>query len=131
MASGSSNGSVHVWRVDYVTRAGGMPDKYTGFQGTLTAAPMTTELVRTMSRYQAEVKGLPADCLHYPLRLYDNVWLYKNHPTRKKSCQNTAELQSHSVWCLPNTASVVVPRKHCACILLGLTSRLDDTFDKS
>ena len=33
MASGSSNGSVHVWRVDYVTRAGGMPDKYTGFQG--------------------------------------------------------------------------------------------------
>lgn len=33
IASGSSNGSVHVWRVDYVTRAGGLPDKYTGFQG--------------------------------------------------------------------------------------------------
>ncbi|DBA85444.1 TPA: hypothetical protein ACH3X2_006119 [Trebouxia sp. C0005] len=32
IASGSSNGSVHVWRVEYVTRSGGMPDKYTGFQ---------------------------------------------------------------------------------------------------
>ena len=33
IASGSSNGSVHVWRVEYVTRSGGLPDKYTGFQG--------------------------------------------------------------------------------------------------
>ena len=32
MASGSSNGSVHVWRVEYVTRSGNMPDKYTGLQ---------------------------------------------------------------------------------------------------
>lgn len=32
MASGSSNGSVQVWRVEYVTRTGGLPDKYTGLQ---------------------------------------------------------------------------------------------------
>ncbi|KAL3131972.1 hypothetical protein ABBQ38_007667 [Trebouxia sp. C0009 RCD-2024] len=32
IASGSSNGSVHLWRVEYVTPPGGMPDKYTGFQ---------------------------------------------------------------------------------------------------
>lgn len=35
IASGSSNGSVHVWRVEYVTRSGGLPEKYTGFQGEL------------------------------------------------------------------------------------------------
>lgn len=32
IVSGSSNGSVHLWRVEYVTRSGGMPDKYTGLQ---------------------------------------------------------------------------------------------------
>ena len=32
IASGSSNDSVHVWRVEYVTCSGGMPDRYTGFQ---------------------------------------------------------------------------------------------------
>ena len=32
IASGSSDGSVHLWRVEYVTRTGGMPDKYTGLQ---------------------------------------------------------------------------------------------------
>ena len=36
IASGSSNGSVHVWRVEYVTCSGGMPDKYTGLQCTPT-----------------------------------------------------------------------------------------------
>lgn len=40
IASGSSNGSVHLWRVEYVTPPGGMPDKYTGFQST-SFAPQT------------------------------------------------------------------------------------------
>lgn len=36
VASGSGSGSVHVWRVEYTTRAGGIaPDKYTGEVGTL------------------------------------------------------------------------------------------------
>ena len=35
IASGSSNGSVHVWRVEYVTRTGGMPDKYTNIESTI------------------------------------------------------------------------------------------------
>ena len=30
VASGSSNGSIHVWRVEYTARAGGAPDRYTG-----------------------------------------------------------------------------------------------------
>lgn len=33
MASGSSNGSLHVWRVEYTTRPGGNPDRYTGIAG--------------------------------------------------------------------------------------------------
>lgn len=36
VASTSSNGSVHVWRVEYTTRSGGAPDRYTGIIG---AAP--------------------------------------------------------------------------------------------
>lgn len=30
MASGSSAGSIHVWRVEYAARAGGAPERYTG-----------------------------------------------------------------------------------------------------
>lgn len=33
VASGSADGSVHVWRVEYTTRAGGAPDRYTGIVG--------------------------------------------------------------------------------------------------
>lgn len=33
VASASSNGSVHVWRVEYTTRSGGAPDRYTGIIG--------------------------------------------------------------------------------------------------
>lgn len=40
IASGSSNGSVHLWRVEFVTRSGGMPDKYTGLQS-MSFAPQT------------------------------------------------------------------------------------------
>ncbi len=34
VASTSSNGSVHVWRVEYTSRSGGAPDRYTGIIGT-------------------------------------------------------------------------------------------------
>ncbi len=34
VASASSNGSVHVWRVEYTSRSGGAPDRYTGIIGT-------------------------------------------------------------------------------------------------
>jgi hypothetical protein len=30
VASGSSSGSLHLWRPEYTTRQGGVPDKYTG-----------------------------------------------------------------------------------------------------
>ena len=33
VASASSNGSVHVWRVEYTSRSGGAPDRYTGIIG--------------------------------------------------------------------------------------------------
>ena len=33
MATGSSNGSLHVWRVEYTTRPGGNPDRYTNQVG--------------------------------------------------------------------------------------------------
>ncbi len=33
VASASSNGSVHVWRVEHTTRSGGAPDRYTGIIG--------------------------------------------------------------------------------------------------
>ena len=33
VASGSADGSVHVWRMEYTTRAGGAPDRYTGIVG--------------------------------------------------------------------------------------------------
>jgi hypothetical protein len=35
VATASSNGSLHVWRVEYTTRPGGTPDRYTGTSGTL------------------------------------------------------------------------------------------------
>ncbi|BDA42626.1 probable phosphoinositide 3-kinase regulatory subunit 4 [Coccomyxa sp. Obi] len=35
VASASSNGSVHVWRVEYTSRSGGAPDRYTGIIGML------------------------------------------------------------------------------------------------
>ncbi|EIE24687.1 hypothetical protein COCSUDRAFT_258, partial [Coccomyxa subellipsoidea C-169] len=34
VASASSNGSVHVWRVEYTSRSGGAPDRYNGIIGT-------------------------------------------------------------------------------------------------
>lgn len=43
--SGSSNGSVHLWRVEYVTCSGGMPDKYTGLQSMSLAGTSCTFLV--------------------------------------------------------------------------------------
>lgn len=33
VASASSSGSVHVWRVEYTSRSGGAPDRYTGIIG--------------------------------------------------------------------------------------------------
>ncbi|KAK9806003.1 hypothetical protein WJX73_003643 [Symbiochloris irregularis] len=39
VASASSNGSIHVWRVEYTTRAGGAPDRYTGLTGRCQVAP--------------------------------------------------------------------------------------------
>lgn len=33
VASASSNGTVHVWRVEYTSRSGGAPDRYTGIIG--------------------------------------------------------------------------------------------------
>jgi phosphoinositide-3-kinase regulatory subunit 4 len=41
IASASSNGSVHVWRVEYTTRSGGAPDRYTSIIGE--PAPPTAE----------------------------------------------------------------------------------------
>lgn len=35
MATGSSDGSLHVWRVEYSTRPGGSPDSYTGITGVM------------------------------------------------------------------------------------------------
>lgn len=37
VASGSADGSVHVWRVEYTTRAAGAPDRYTGIVGALSS----------------------------------------------------------------------------------------------
>ena len=33
MASGSSAGTIHVWRVEYAARTGGAPERYTGIVG--------------------------------------------------------------------------------------------------
>jgi len=33
VATASSNGSLHVWRVEYIPRPGGNPDRYTGTSG--------------------------------------------------------------------------------------------------
>ena len=33
VASASSSGSLHVWRVEYTSRSGGAPDRYTGIIG--------------------------------------------------------------------------------------------------
>jgi hypothetical protein len=35
VASASSSGSVHAWRVEYTSRSGGAPDRYTGIVGAL------------------------------------------------------------------------------------------------
>ena len=35
VASATSSGSLHVWRVEYTSKAGGMPDRYTSIAGAL------------------------------------------------------------------------------------------------
>ena len=59
IVSGSSNGSVHLWRVEYVTRSGGMPDKYTGLQSmSLASVPAGTactfSCVRSTCQYSSQ-----------------------------------------------------------------------------
>ncbi|KAL4452504.1 hypothetical protein ABPG75_008166 [Micractinium tetrahymenae] len=39
MASGSSAGSIHVWRVEYAARAGGAPERYTGILSSRQVSP--------------------------------------------------------------------------------------------
>lgn len=35
VASATSSGTLHVWRVEYTSKAGGMPDRYTGITGAI------------------------------------------------------------------------------------------------
>lgn len=44
VASGSSAGSIHIWRVEYTSRVGGAPDRYTGVTHTRKVTGGTTSL---------------------------------------------------------------------------------------
>lgn len=51
MASASSNGSVHVWRVEYTSRSGGAPDRYTGIIGAPSARPSAAKALSRPNQF--------------------------------------------------------------------------------
>ncbi len=66
VASASSNGSVHVWRVEYTTRSGGAPDRYTGIIGKAHAAhcPDSTGKVHMHDRHHKQGACTPLPWTH-------------------------------------------------------------------
>ncbi|KAK9909837.1 hypothetical protein WJX75_008190 [Coccomyxa subellipsoidea] len=75
VASASSNGSVHVWRVEYTSRSGGAPDRYTGIIGKRQAAPGEGAVLEVMQwgsllLYATQRGGIHA----WDLRADTNAW---------------------------------------------------------
>ncbi|KAK3261308.1 hypothetical protein CYMTET_29780, partial [Cymbomonas tetramitiformis] len=81
MASGSSAGSVHVWRVEYVPRVGGGAEKYTGAVEVRQAAPGEGAVLTLARAGPLLVYGTQCGVVHaWDLRAPREAWALRSDP---------------------------------------------------